>query len=214
MFKQLSKKNLSNFQVYCHLEYAYVKKISAVQSKIIGQLNKVKEWPSENDWISAQPIPIPFFDNQPFPVRFEKTLSTPDYFEKAEEAIQYFFNYTADVKTEAAQKAYDCWINFNEACSYMDNLALFEEVENPPDWILNNIKNLRHLSQLTSADKVWAYITPVELVITKDRFNVDKEIYIQALCRCVWDDEHGIQFVFKEGRELTRVSEQDGDLFN
>jgi hypothetical protein len=60
---------------------------------------------------------------------------------------------------------------------------------------------------------VWEYITPLEIVITKDRFGLDKEIYIQALCKCVWDDEHGIQFIFKEGKELIRVSEQDGDLF-
>ncbi len=91
---------------------------------------------------------------------------------------------------------------------------MYEEVENPPDWMVHNIKNLKHLSKLTSPDKVWEYVHPLEIVVTKDRFGLDKEIYVQVLCNCDWEEEHGLQFVFKERKELIRVSEQDGNLFD
>jgi hypothetical protein len=191
-----------------------VKTIQPMYSKLIGELIKTPDWNSENDWVSAKEIPVPFFDNKAYTVRFEKTLSTADYFEKAEEAIQNFFNYNPDVKIQAGQKAYKIWMDFNESCGYLDNLQMYEAAENPPAWMVYNINRLKHLIKLTGAEKIWEYITPVEIVVTKDRFGLDKEIYIQALCNCVWDDEHGIQFVFKEGKELIRVSEQDGDLFD
>jgi hypothetical protein len=184
-----------------------------MHSKLIGELKKTQDWSSEKDWVSANEIPIPFFENKAYIVRFAETLSTKDYFEKAEKAIQNFFNYNPDIKIVAAQKAYEIWMAFNESCGYLDNLQVFEEVESPLEWMVYDINRLKHLSTLTSAEKVWEYITPLEIVVTKDRFGLDKEIYIQALCECVWDDEHGIQFVFKEGKELIRVSEQDGSLF-
>ena len=191
-----------------------IKTIKPMQSKMIGELTKTQDWNTENDWVSTKEIAIPFFDNTVHIVRFEKVLSTENYFEKAEEAIEDFFNFKPEIKAEAAQKAYDNWLYFNESCGFLDNLAVYEEVENPPDWMIHNIENLKHLSNLTSADKVWEYIHPEEIVVTKDRFGLDKEIYIQVLCRCDWEEEHGLQFVFKEGKELIRVSEDDGNLFD
>lgn len=182
-------------------------------SQSIGELIKTQDWHSENDWVSANEIPIPFFGNKAYIVRFEEVLSSENYFEKAEEAIQFFFNFKPEIKTLAAQKAYENWLDFNESCGFLDNLAMFEEVENPPDWMLNDIKKLKHLSFLTSPENVWEYINPSEIVVTKDRFELDKEIFIQVLCSCVWEEEHGLQFVFKEGKELIRVSGQDGNLF-
>jgi hypothetical protein len=191
-----------------------IKTIKPMRSKLIGELTKTEDWDTENDWVSAKEIAIPFFDNKAYIVRFENVLSTENYFEKAEEAIQDFFNFKPEIKTEAAQKAYDSWLDFNESCGYLDNLEIYEEVEDPSDWMVRDIERLRHLSNLTSPDKVWEYIHPLEIVVTKDRFGLDKEIYVQVLCNCDWEEEHGLQFVFKEGKELIRVSGQDGNLFD
>lgn len=32
------------------------------------------------------------------------------------------------------------------------------------------------------------------------------------VCNCDWEYEHGLQFVFRQGRVLTRVSAEDGHL--
>jgi hypothetical protein len=190
-----------------------VRTIQPMQSKTVGELTKTQDWNSDNDWVSAKEISIPFFDNKAYIVRFEEVLSAENYFEKAEEAIQEFFNFKPEIKIQAAQKAFENWLDFNESCGFLDNLAMFEEVEDPSEWMMNDIKKLRYLSSLTSPDKVWEYINPLEIVVTKDRFGLDKEIYIQVLCNCDWEEEHGLQFIFKEGKELIRVSGQDGNLF-
>lgn len=37
-------------------------------------------------------------------------------------------------------------------------------------------------------------------------------MYVAVDCRCDWEEEHGLQLVFRQGRMLTRVSDQDGHL--
>jgi len=38
----------------------------------------------------------------------------------------------------------------------------------------------------------------------------DKAVYVQLTAECSWDEEHGIQLIFRKGKELSRVSDQDG----
>ena len=38
----------------------------------------------------------------------------------------------------------------------------------------------------------------------------DDKVYVQLAAECSWDPEHGIQLIFRNGKHLTRVSEQDG----
>jgi hypothetical protein len=184
------------------------------KSKVVGELIKTAEWNSDDDWVSAKQIPTPFFDNKQFTFRFEFTNSSDDYFEKADQALQQFFDFDRALKLAAAEKGYQNWLDFNEAVGYLDNLAIYEDEIDPPEWVQRTVRSLKWLKELTAPEKVWQYITPLEIVVTKDRFGLDKEIYIQVLCNCEWEDEHGIQFIFKEGNELTRVSEQDGNLFD
>ena len=39
-----------------------------------------------------------------------------------------------------------------------------------------------------------------------------EDIYINVTCECEWEKEHGLQIVFRQGKQLTRISEQDGHL--
>lgn len=39
----------------------------------------------------------------------------------------------------------------------------------------------------------------------------DERIYILLESECDWEPEHGLQFVFRDGAEITRVSAYDGD---
>lgn len=188
-------------------------KMPLLKLKIVGELIKNQDWNSDSDWVSAEQIPTPFFENKTYSFRFEFANSTDNYFEKAEEALQEFFNFNDGLKIAAAEKAYKNWLDFNEAVGYLDNLAIYETDLNSPEWVQRSIEKLKSLQQLTAPGKVWEYIIPLEIVVTKDRFELDKEIYIQVLCSCEWEEEHGIQFIFKEGKELIRVSEQDGNLF-
>ena len=39
-----------------------------------------------------------------------------------------------------------------------------------------------------------------------------RELLEAMSCHCRWEDEHGLQFVFRQGRDLVRVSSEDGHL--
>ncbi|HEY4244555.1 MAG TPA: hypothetical protein VGM88_32295 [Kofleriaceae bacterium] len=54
---------------------------------------------------------------------------------------------------------------------------------------------------------VWRHVHPDEIRVTRHR-----AVYVQITAECDWEPEHGIQLIYREGWELTRVSEQDGHL--
>ncbi len=37
-------------------------------------------------------------------------------------------------------------------------------------------------------------------------------MYILVVCDCDWDDEHGLQLLYRDGGDLIQVGEQDGGL--
>ena len=54
---------------------------------------------------------------------------------------------------------------------------------------------------------IWNFVTPTEIVIHWDE---DGEFYLCVSCECEWEEEHGLQLVFKDGLTLTRASGHDG----
>ncbi len=63
---------------------------------------------------------------------------------------------------------------------------------------------------ITEEAGVWEYVQLY--TVTASRREADGLVYIQATGNCDWEEEHGIQLVFREGKKLSRVSEQDGHL--
>lgn len=46
------------------------------------------------------------------------------------------------------------------------------------------------------------------------RSHGDKAVYVSLECNCDWEEEHGLQLVFREGRALVKVGPYDGHLTN
>ncbi|WP_442800635.1 DUF6985 domain-containing protein [Roseobacter sp. MH60115] len=59
---------------------------------------------------------------------------------------------------------------------------------------------------------IWAHVRPLALTITSrpPRPGTDPIPYVILEANCDWEDEHGLQLVWKEGRDLVRVGEYDG----
>lgn len=53
-------------------------------------------------------------------------------------------------------------------------------------------------------------ITLIDFEPEKDKTFLDEAE--QAFCECDWEEEHGLQLVFRQGKKLTRISDQDGHL--
>jgi hypothetical protein len=67
------------------------------------------------------------------------------------------------------------------------------------------------LAEMTEKNEIWNFVYPSDIYVSK-RHRRDEDIYIAVSCRCGWDDEHGLQLVFRQGKKITRVSDEDGHL--
>lgn len=50
--------------------------------------------------------------------------------------------------------------------------------------------------------------------ISRRRTYRDKGIYISLECNCDWEEEHGLQIVFKNGLNVNKIGPYDGHLTN
>jgi hypothetical protein len=65
--------------------------------------------------------------------------------------------------------------------------------------------------RIDSPTEIWKHVRPTEIHVSR-RHRRDKKVYVQVAAECDWEPEHGLQLVYREGRELSRVSQQDGHL--
>ncbi len=183
-----------------------------MQSTILGQLQPDQQfsWRGRNEWFSA-PVPTPFFEQQP--VRYRLMLNNQLTTATADKALQHFFNCSAELRQTTAQHAFQNWQHYNEMVGYLDAIDTFSRTKNRPAWMEKALDNCLWLQELTQPEKVWPYLTPTEIVVTKDRYQRTKDVYLQLLCDCAWQEEHGLQIVLRNGRDFWRLGEQDGNLF-
>jgi len=60
---------------------------------------------------------------------------------------------------------------------------------------------------IASPNDIWKHITTNSMVIKIQ----DNSVYIQIELDCDWDAEHGMQIVYRDGDQLVRVGENDGN---
>ena len=56
---------------------------------------------------------------------------------------------------------------------------------------------------------VWNFVYPSEVIVHWDE---NADFYLCVSCGCEWEEEHGLQLVFKDGKKLTRASGHDGSF--
>ncbi|GAA3523105.1 hypothetical protein GCM10022393_42320 [Aquimarina addita] len=174
-----------------------------------------EDWPLEKDWITETPVSIPLFPDVKVPFMVDHSDYGGIYNQKqTDNAIQNLFEYSESLKKEIEQTTYTQWIDFNNAVGYLETLKVYKSANDAPKWMTSAIKQMEPLIHLTSQEKIWEHIFLYEVVITKDRYLNDKDIYVKLLMNCRWAEEHGLQIILKNGNKLVRVSEIDGNLFD
>jgi hypothetical protein len=68
--------------------------------------------------------------------------------------------------------------------------------------------------KIASAGKVFDHVRLGSKPIVQRRGYGDKGIYISLECECDWEQEHGLQIVFKNGLKVNKVGPYDGHLSN
>lgn len=61
---------------------------------------------------------------------------------------------------------------------------------------------------------VWRHVRLGSEPMVERRHYGDKGIYISLECGCDWEEEHGLQIVFKNGLSVNKVGAYDGHLTN
>ncbi len=187
-----------------------------MNSRIIGQLiqdSALGELSKSKKWVSKQAIETPFFDNKKIIYHFAFDQNEKLTLESADLALENFFAPNADLKQKVGEEAFQNWTEFNEAVGYLDAIEAIRSIKDRPKWMELSLQNSLWLEKLTNSKLVWDYFDPTNIVITMDRNKKREGVFILIYCNCDWEDEHGLQIVLRNGNELIRISEQDGNLY-
>ncbi|PXY40982.1 hypothetical protein DMB65_10445 [Flavobacterium cheongpyeongense] len=159
-------------------------------SKIIGRLKQEDRFP---DWWKSEEIAIPFFDNEKLRITFMDFEPEHDktFIDEADLALANFLKLNLNDRNLISELAYKNCIDFLDAVG-------FDET----DEALRLIQN---------KNEIWKFIQPTEVYVTRRPYK-EQDIYVQIACECDWEQEHGLQLVFRQGKKLTRISDQDGHL--
>jgi hypothetical protein len=151
----------------------------------LGELERDDEFP----WFTSEPIEIPCLDGE----RLRFVLEDVDTDERPEEfalAVARFLSLTTHDRDHAAPHVF---------AVYRENLDSFVDEAAAP--------------QIASPAEVWDYVDAREIRVSR-RGCGDKKVYVGIMADCDWEEEHGLQLVYRGGFELCRVSDQDGHLTN
>ncbi|MFC4478363.1 DUF6985 domain-containing protein [Flavobacterium chungangensis] len=161
-----------------------------ITSKTIGKLNQNSDF---SDWWESTEIKIPFLDNRKLKITFMDFEPEYDkkFIEEADQALTNFLKMNIEDRNLISELAYQNCMDFLDLIEYDEADDSLREIQN--------------------TDEIWEFIYPEKIYISR-RYKNDKDVYISIACNCDWEQEHGLQLVFRQGKKLTRISSQDGHL--
>jgi hypothetical protein len=164
--------------------------MKTITSAIIGKLRQHKEF--DNWWVSKG-VAVPFFDGTALAVTFTGYRPEEDaaFIADADSALRNFLSLGEADRLQISGHVHRNCTDFLEDVGY-------DEIDAP-------------LHAIKTAEEIWAFVHPQEIYV-KRRHRRDRDVYITVACECDWEEEHGLQLVFRQGRQLTMVSGQTGHL--
>lgn len=156
-------------------------------SKLLGKLK-----PDEfGDIWEAKPVAVPYFDGKPVETQLFN-VSARDVAD-IDAAMKNFLALGKGDRAAAAPLVLANCHDFLEAVG----------AETDED---------QQMEAITDASGIWRFVDCKMLQITRDETEGKPSIYVALICDCAWEQEHGLQIVYRNGDELGRVSAQDGSV--
>jgi hypothetical protein len=161
-----------------------------ITSQVLGQLTQDNNF---EDWWKSEALEIPFFDNKRLPIIFMDFEPDHDttFLQEADQALTNFFKLNLADRNSISELAYKNCTDFLDAVD-------FDDVD-------------QSLREIKDKNEIWKFIHPSEIYVTRRHYK-EQDMYVQIACGCDWEQEHGLQLVFRQGKKLTRISDQDGHL--
>jgi hypothetical protein len=159
-------------------------------SQVLGQLTQDDNF---EDWWKIDNVSVPFFDNKNVQFTFMDVDPTADttFIDEADKALRNFLNLTTEYRNTYSELVY------KNCTDILDELG-YDTVN--PD-----------LANLKDPNGIWRFVNPSGIYVSR-RHRRDMDIYLAVSCGCDWEEEHGLQLVFKQGKKLTRISGHDGHI--
>jgi hypothetical protein len=150
----------------------------------LGELTPDKSIP---EWLVSHPINVSYFSQ--LALRFIlHDLEDDERPEEFGEAVQNFLSLTTLDRDLASIHVFRTYSHFVDLVEPEDVAV---KINRPED--------------------VWQHVYPSEIHVSR-RHRRDKKVYVSIDAECDWEPEHGLQIVYREGKVLSRVSDQDGHL--
>ena len=158
-----------------------------MENYYLESIGKLLIHPDESDdWLISKKVPIPCFDSDELGFTFFINDFKDDCFlYEVDLVIQKFLKIDKTERLKFSSLIFENYKeNYNDQNEYEDILEIVDERD------------------------IWSLVYPYQIIICSGD-NDDKNIYIIFICDCEWEEEHGLQLVFKNGEKLTRVSAID-----
>lgn len=135
----------------------------------------------DTDFFESGPFPIPYFDDKKLKVGFVEAKHEP-YLLEADNVLQNFLKLHKEDRIGDSQLVLHY---YSETLKYGSTKPL--DINIPAD--------------------IWNFVYPSEIIVQWDE---NEDFYLCVSCGCEWEEEHGLQLVFKDGKKLIRASGHDG----
>ncbi|MEM9831376.1 MAG: hypothetical protein AAF944_12120 [Bacteroidota bacterium] len=133
--------------------------------------------------------------------KLEPDKHDADMFVSEPIAIPYFNNEKLEIGFSEANHA----PSLHEADKVLKNfleLTLDDKIKNSEivkDYYDNCLKyGITQPLNIIEDQDVWNFVTPAEIIVDSD------DLYVS--CDCQWEEEHGLQLIFKNGKTLVSAS--------
>jgi hypothetical protein len=165
----------------------------AFQSRRLGRIE-----PGDFDvtW-SAEPIQVPLFDGQTIPV----SLSSPG-----------LTNAITPDDADAIDAVLDAFLMLGPSDRAAAGAPVLAYCKDTLEAIAADWPEARAMAAISDPADIWRHVFVREIDIKKDTRHGEPSIYVLVYCACDWEEEHGLQLVYRNGAALMRVSPEDGNV--
>ncbi|GGX47951.1 DUF6985 domain-containing protein [Undibacterium squillarum] len=146
---------------------------------------------ADYDWLVSAPVAVPALDGLECEFLLEG-YEDDAHPEEFHEAVRRFLSAGPDMLRAAQQHIYYYYLD----CA---KLAKSEKRDCP---------EIQHAAQL------WDHLEFGAEILVRRRSDAEQGVYLVLECDCDWNEEDGLQIVFREGNRVSRVSAFDDFLSN
>lgn len=153
-------------------------------------LGKLEEYQFDN-WLISKPIAVKVLNDEMIEFVLED-YQQDESKEEFHQAIENFLTIDKAVLKQAQDDIYQYYIDVSNEIGIDD--ACYIKIAKPED--------------------VWKHIELNGSPVVTRRPSGNRLVYVTLECNCDWEEEHGLQIVFKQGLFVNKVGAYDSHLTN